>query len=231
MSKKIMLGLIACSMAFAMACKSEIDNKPEAQVNEPAEVAQQEDAEKVEKVEQTLVEVPVKKEGSKIEWVGAKVTGDHTGGFNEWTGTATLNTDGELQKLQFEVDTTSIYSDNERLTGHLKSDDFFDVENHPKASFVATKVAEGSDVEGATHTITGNMTLLGVTKELVIPATLKVEGNQWTGTSEFRFKRFDFGITYAGKADDLIKDEVAMKLQFVADLAPEATAEADPEVD
>lgn len=224
MSKKTLVLMLAMAMAFVAACKSEIDNKPAATVTEPAAVEQQEEAPA--EVAQALKEVPFQKEGSAIEWVGAKVTGDHKGGFNEWTGTASVDEKGTLSGVKFEVDTTSVYSDADDLTKHLMSGDFFDVEKFPKASFVSTEITENA-ADGATHTVKGNMDLRGVTKEIQFPATITSADGKLTAKSEFTLKRTDFGINYTGMADDLIKEDVLMKLTFVADLSADGTVAAE----
>lgn len=212
MSKKTLVLVLALGMAFAAACKSEIDNKPAATVSEPAAVEQE-----VAEVEQALTQIAFEKEGSTIEFVGAKVTGDHPGGFTEWSGTASVNEKGQLVAVNFEVDTASVFSDDDRLTGHLKNEDFFDVEKYPKSRFVSTAITENA-VDGATHTVKGNLELRGVTKEIQFPATISVVDGKLTASSEFTLKRADFNITYKGKADDLIKEEVLMKLNFRAEM-------------
>jgi polyisoprenoid-binding protein YceI len=59
------------------------------------------------------------------------------------------------------IDTTSLWADNERLTGHLKSPDFFNVAAHPTAVFETTSVAQNT----TNFTVTGNLTLHGITKQ------------------------------------------------------------------
>ncbi len=227
LKRVLMIALIAGS-ATAVACKSEVDNKPAATVEEPAtgaEAAEGEEGAAAEGEEAAGEEaaaagtVDIDTANSKIEFVGAKVTGDHTGGFNTWNGTATLGEDGNLSGLEFTVDTTSVYSDNEKLTGHLKSPDFFDVAKYPKATFKTTKI-ETLEGEGGTHTITGDMDLRGVKKTISFPATVKKEGDKITANTEFTLKRFDFGIEYKGQADDLIKDEVLMKINLAIPAKP-----------
>ncbi|MBY0456893.1 MAG: YceI family protein, partial [Gemmataceae bacterium] len=80
-------------------------------------------------------------DNTTVTFVGKKPDGKHTGGFKKLTGTATVP-DGDLTKMTVEVtiETDSLYSDDEKLTGHLKNADFFDVKNHPKATFKSTKV-------------------------------------------------------------------------------------------
>ena len=69
---------------------------------------------------------------------------------------------------------------------------------------------------GATHTITGNLTLRGVTKTISFPANVTVAANAVTAKAEFALPRLQFGIAYAGKADDLIRDNVIIKLDVTA---------------
>jgi polyisoprenoid-binding protein YceI len=67
-------------------------------------------------------------------------------------------------------------------------------------------------VGGATHTVTGDLELRGVKKSITYPATIKVTGDAVSLDSEFAINRKDFRITYAGRADDLIRDEVVLRL-------------------
>ncbi len=121
--------------------------------------------------------------------------------------------DPERSSVEVEIDTTSLWSDNERLTGHLKSADFFEVETYPTASFVSTAIA--ANEEGG-YTMTGNLDLHGVTKQVSFPATIEVGVEEVRAKAEFAIKRFDFGIVYPGKPDDLIRDDVLIKLDLVA---------------
>jgi polyisoprenoid-binding protein YceI len=152
-------------------------------------------------------------DGSQVAFVGAKVTGKHDGSFGTFKGTVAVP-DGDLTKAQVkvELDTASITTDTERLTGHLKSDAFFDVTKFPKSTFTSTAIKAGGD-KGATHTVTGNLELHGVTKSITFPATIKVVGEGIEVDSEFAINRKDFQLTYPGKPDDLIKDDVLLKLK------------------
>jgi polyisoprenoid-binding protein YceI len=150
---------------------------------------------------------------SKVDFVGSKVTGKHDGGFKKVSGSAKLaGGKPEGGSVEVEIDTTSVYSDDEKLTGHLKSGDFFDVEKHPTAKFVSTSIEKGG--EGGSHTVTGNLTLRGKTKSIKFPATITQSGDTITVKSEFSINRKDFDIVYAGKADDLIRDDVVIKLEL-----------------
>ena len=148
-----------------------------------------------------------------IEFVGAKVTGDHDGGFKKWTGKAIVGPNGALRKFSFNVDTTSVWTDNEKLTGHLKSPDFFDVAKYPKATFQSSKI-EAVESNDATHKITGVMNLHGVIKKISFPATIDASGKVIKADTEFVINRFNWDISYKGMADNLIKDEVLLKIKF-----------------
>lgn len=227
MSNKIAVLLLAAGLAMAAGCKSEIDNKTAATVSEStgSEATGDEKAAEAEADEAEARELSVATDQSSIGWVGAKVTGDHTGGFKTFDGKL-VEKGGEVEKVEFTVDTTSVFSDTEKLTGHLKSADFFHVEEHPKATFTSKKIAqkESKNAEGKTysHQVTGDFTIRGVTKELTFPANITVAESKVKASTEFTFNRFDFGIAFKGKPDDLIRKEVLLKVDLVAPANAEA---------
>ena len=69
---------------------------------------------------------------------------------------------------------------------------------------------------GATDTVTGDLELHGEKKSISFPATITVTADGVSGTAEFSINRKDFKIVYPGKPDDLIKDDVAIKLAIRA---------------
>lgn len=150
--------------------------------------------------------------GSKVTWVGSKVTGKHEGGFGTFTGNVDL-VDGapEKSKVNVDIDAASLTSDTEKLTGHLKSADFFDVAKNPKATFASTEIKKGGE-KGASHTVTGNLTIKGITKSVTFPATITVAGDAANVDAEFAINRRDFQLNYAGMPNDLIRDDVVIKL-------------------
>jgi polyisoprenoid-binding protein YceI len=146
---------------------------------------------------------------STISFVGSKVTGSHEGGFKEFSGTIEV-ADGKIapaSKITIQMD--SLWSDNDRLTGHLKNADFFDVPTFPTAEFVVTSMNDSGE-------LTGNLTMHGVTKSITFPSDVEIAGSSVSLKAEFDIKRFDWGIVYKGKADDLIRDEVVIKLDVTA---------------
>src|SRR5262249_37582661 len=147
-------------------------------------------------------------------------TGRHQGGFKSFQGTWQLVADKpESSRIIAEIAMDSTWTDTERLTGHLKSPDFFDVGKFPKSTFETTGISTGSGgakASGATHTISGNLTLHGVTKSIQFPVKLAVTPETASLESEFSINRKDFGINYPGMANDLIRDDVVIKLTIRA---------------
>jgi polyisoprenoid-binding protein YceI len=152
-------------------------------------------------------------ENSKIEFHASKVTGSHKGAFEKFSGTIDFNGQPEKSKVTITIDTASVTTDTPDLTKHLKTADFFDVAKYPEAKFESTEIKPGGE-KGATHTVTGNLTLHGVTKSITFPATIAVTPEAITVESTFAINRKDFGINYAGAADNLIRDDVVLTLHI-----------------
>jgi polyisoprenoid-binding protein YceI len=193
--------LIAVGIAVA-GCGNPADNVPSAEVGDAIS--------KTAAVGDTTYTIA---EESKISFVGSKVTGSHDGGFTSFSGTVTM--DGaniESAQISILISTPSIFSDNTRLTNHLKSADFFDVETFPEAEFVSTSVTEAA----GEYSVSGNLTLHGVTKGITFPAAISVEDDKLTANASFSLNRTDFGLDYPGKANDLIREEVVISFDVVS---------------
>jgi polyisoprenoid-binding protein YceI len=193
---------VAALVLGAIACANPADNVPAAGVSTPTE-APAAVAGKVFTID----------EPSSIGFIGSKITGSHNGGFSGFEGEISL-VGGDVTKstVNLSIDTTTLWADNEQLTGHLKSADFFDVAAHPQATFTSTEIKPAA----GSYLITGNLDLHGVTKSISFPAQIDVQEDRITARTEFSIMRFDFGIAYKGKADDLIRDEVVIKLDITA---------------
>lgn len=159
-------------------------------------------------------------DGSTLQFVGAKVTAKHEGSFKAFRGTITVvGGDPTKSSVNADIDIASLAVEPPKLAGHLKTPDFFDAEKFPKGKFTSTAIKAGGE-NGATHTVTGNLELHGVSKGITFPAKIKMEPEQVTVDAEFAINRKDFAIVYAGMADDLIKDDVLIKLSLHAKKAP-----------
>ena len=164
--------------------------------------------------------VSIDTEQSAIMWRAAKVTGAHDGGFNTFDGI--VYRDGDtLTGVDLTIDATSIWSDTEKLTGHLKSADFFDIEQFPEATFradgfEAIAVADSTEWAEATHRISGVLTMHGQSQRITFPAKVTITDDAIAATADFLIERGRWGLTYPGAPDDLIQEEVRLKFDIVA---------------
>ena len=159
----------------------------------------------------TLCAADYKLDGSNttINWKGTKKDGEHTGSFKTLSGTLSGD-DAKSIKIDLTIDTTSLTSDNDKLTAHLKSPDFFECKEYPKATFTSTKITKG-DKDGQ-YTITGDLTIRGKKKEITFPATITMKDGTTTVKADFTIDRTDYGMTYGkGKIDD--KVSLAVKVE------------------
>ncbi len=191
--------------ALTFGCANPAANKPKATV---ANAAPESGSAKPANAE-TLVISP---ENSKVEFVAAKVTRSHNGSFKQFTGAIDLVKDNvEASRVTIDIQMNSVVTDEDALTKHLQTPDFFDVAKYPKATFISTKI-KAANPGGATHNVTGNFELHGIKKSISFPANITVAPDSVSVNADFAINRKDFGLLYPGKADDLIRDGVVIKL-------------------
>lgn len=179
---------------------------------------------------------------SKIEWIGTKVTGYHTGTVPVKNGEIYVS-NGEVTGGKIVLDVANMNvsgpktvdsTSNKKLLGHLKSADFFDVSAYPDATFEFTGVKPYSGgavkdtvderqkeideykVTDPTHLVSGNLTMKGVTKNIEFPARITISGHNAEAVAKFNINRKDWGIVYKGKPDDLIRDEIHLGISIKA---------------
>jgi len=149
---------------------------------------------------------------SKIAFSAAKVSKTHDGSFGEFEGTIGLvNSDPLMSAVQVLIDMGSVTTDVEKLSKHLKSADFFDVAQFPKANFSSTSIRPGN--APSTYNVTGKLSLHGVIKPLTFPATIKISNDAIDVEGELTLNRKDYGIVYPGAPDDLIRDDISIKVR------------------
>lgn len=93
---------------------------------------------------------------------------------------------------------------NAKLIGHLKSDDFFNVEKFPSAKFAITSIAN--------DTISGNLTIRDVEKNIKFPAKINVNGNELSAEGSVVINRYDWNINY-DKDNSTLSEKAAAKLK------------------
>lgn len=196
---------ILMGLMFVTACNDPAADKPRATTGAATQASPQNVAGQ---------KYRITSENSKIEFIGSKVTGSHNGSFQRFSGEIDYAGAPERSRVSVTMETASLTADDPKLTEHLKTADFFDVAKFPQANFVSTEIKPGG--QNATHTITGNLTLHGVTKAVTFPATISVTPDVANVDANFSINRKDFGINYAGAQDNLIRDDVVLKLTIRA---------------
>ncbi|MBE8715385.1 YceI family protein [Sphingobacterium hungaricum] len=157
---------------------------------------------------------------STVVWTGTKVTGAHTGTVKVKSGSLTVD-NGALTGGNFVLDLNTISSTDlqgeykDKLDGHLKAEDFFDVAKFPEASFAITTVKAGATASDVV--ISGNLTIKGISKNVTFDAKLtEVTETTVKASADFNIAREDWGVNYTGKEDDLISKEINFKINLVA---------------
>ncbi|MDB5262800.1 MAG: lipid-binding protein [Adhaeribacter sp.] len=168
---------------------------------------------------------------STLNWHGKKVTGEHNGTIKIASG--------ELQADKNKVVGGNVVIDmnsivnldvtdkeyNQKLVGHLKSEDFFSAEKHPQSTFKINKITpiKGAKTGQANHTVNGVLTIKGIAQPVSFPAVVNVQGNTITAKSDaVVLDRTKWDIRYGSKSffenigDKAINDDFTVQFNLVA---------------
>lgn len=162
---------------------------------------------------------------SNLEWHGKKVSGAHHGNIVVKEGELVV-TDKMLSSGTIHFDMNSIVCNDlegeykGKLEGHLKSADFFDVEEHKTSTLKINSVtkAEGEN----NYTIKGDLTIKGITHPISFPATILMENNKLVAVGEVDVDRTKYNIKYGsgqffeGLGDKMIYDDFTIKFKLGA---------------
>ena len=156
---------------------------------------------------------------SSIDWIGRKVTGQHTGKIKITSGEVLMSRNA-VKGGSFVMDMTSITSDSERLTGHLKTADFFSVEKNPTSTFVITNVTSAGQER---INVTGNLTIKGITEEITFPASVKKQGSSIVAVAKHVLvNRAKYDVRFGSKSffndigNKAIEDDFELGINLVA---------------
>jgi polyisoprenoid-binding protein YceI len=226
--KKLSLILFSfMTVLFLASCGNKPDEEKNAEVGEAGEIDENAGANATTYIIDT--------EASNVRWEGFKSVGySHWGPVDISEGTIGVEGD-KIVSGSFTIDMTSIQSEDlaedqekhDKLIGHLGSDDFFSVSSHPTSTFQIQSVEMGSPA-----TVTGNLTIKGITKSITFPAEITMDGNSLHATADFNIDRTNWDIVYSSASvfddlgDDFIKDEMNIQLDIHANAA-DATASAE----
>lgn len=151
------------------------------------------------------------------------------GYFRDFTGTVNYDAkDITKSSVEFTAKMTSVDTGVGKRDDHLRTADFFEVEKYPDMTFKSTKVER----KGKDLTVTGDLTMKGVTKQISFPAQIagfikEQRGGTRAGvTAETTINRRDFGVNYGGNLPNgaqMLSDQVQVILNIEAILpAPPA---------
>jgi polyisoprenoid-binding protein YceI len=157
---------------------------------------------------------------SSIEWHGKKIGKQHEGTIMLKSGSFELK-DNKITSGNFVMDMNSITNtdikdegSNQRLVGHLKSDDFFGVETYPTASF---KITNSSGFTSGKATVSGDITIKGKTESISFDVVKT--GNEFFAKIELDRSKFD--VRYSSNSffdnlgDKAIDDIFTLKVKLV----------------
>ena len=145
------------------------------------------------------------------------------GSFNEFEGTAVVEAqDIDRSTVSLTIQAASIDTRNEQRDGHLRSNDFLGMDDHPEITFVSTAVAQ----TGATSLdLTGDLTIKGVTRSITVPFDFEGLATDPFGNLRAGFEgavtinRKDYGITWNAALETggvLVSDKIVLEFEVSA---------------
>jgi polyisoprenoid-binding protein YceI len=150
------------------------------------------------------------------------------GAFTKFSGTILVDRDNlENSSVQATIDVGSINTFNDHRDGDLKSPNYFDAAQFATMTFKSTSWKKTGD---STFDVTGDLTIHGVTKPVVLKVTLLAFGPGMRGAqlsgweAETSIKRTDFGVNGPPGASAILGDDVAISISVEADLKKDADA-------
>lgn len=179
--------------------------------------------------------LPVNTAASTMTWNAKKFGGEHSGTVKLASGKLDVS-GSKLVGGSFVIDMTTMADTditnpdmNKKLTDHLKSEDFFSVEKHPTASFKITKAAPVANAKAGepNYTVTGDLTIKGITNSITFPATVRIEGKSAEADAKIELDRTKWDIKYRSgmlgtAADKVIYDTFTIDLRLKAGAGSQA---------
>lgn len=163
---------------------------------------------------------------SKVEWVGSKIIGSEHNGTISIKEASMKVENGVPKSAKIIVDMNSIKNRdlkdkkyNDKLIGHLKSDDFFGTKKYKESTLIISKIQKVNDSKWR---LDGNLTIKNKTKSVSFIANSTLNGSKLKAVKvDFEFDRTDFDIRYgSGKffdnlGDKMISDKVQIKVMLM----------------
>ena len=172
--------------------------------------------------------VRVNTDNSTVKWKGSKIADGHEGVISIQKGVLMIE-HGKLVGGEFGIDMTSIVNTDiesekykEMLEGHLKSDDFFNVEDFPTSTINITKVLP-IETEDGNYLIMADLTIKGITHAITFQANVTIKGLHFLATAKIKIDRTKWDIKYnSGNffkdlGDKLILDKIEFDVYLVSE--------------
>jgi len=169
--------------------------------------------------------VRVDAEKSTVKWIGSKVASLHEGTINIQKGMLMIN-HGTLVGGEFSIDMNSISNTDieseeyrAKLEGHLKSEDFFNVEKFPLATITIKKATKATE---NMYGITADLTIKGITHSITFEAEVNIKKVEYFAKAKIKIDRTKWDITYnsgnffENLGDYLIKDEIEFDIYLLS---------------
>lgn len=149
-------------------------------------------------------------EQSQIKWTGKAAFSNYSlSGTIKIKSCNIIMRNNLIEKIDITIDMNSLDAENEDLKNHLRSKDFFEVENYPAANFRADKVI---NIESNKYEVMGDMTIKNQTHQEKILPTISKQENYWTIKGEIILDRTKYGIFF--NSPNIFKN---LKEQAIAD--------------
>lgn len=221
--KRVKVFIFSIISIFAIASCTQTPDSHNAETSSAAEV---------DTISANATRYSIDTSASQVNWYGFKPAGQHNGTIGIDQGSVAVE-NGEIVGGSFTIDLNDISvedlegEDNQKLTGHLKSEDFFHIEEYPTAKFEITDVKKYSGnttissveessnktvvvndkevtkyaTENPTHLVTGNLTLRDTTLSIAFPASITVNDSQVEAEAKFNIDRTKWNVSYNDEGD------------------------------
>jgi polyisoprenoid-binding protein YceI len=132
---------------------------------------------------------------------------DPSGSFDKISGDIDFDEKNlDACKFNLKIEVSSINTGNGMMNKKAQTEEWFDAKKHPDIKFKSTKVEK----KESEYSITGDLTIKGITKSYTIPATYSKSGGKITFKGKFNVDRIEFKV---GKKSEAVPD--IMKVSFV----------------
>ncbi|MGI8418373.1 MAG: YceI family protein [Nakamurella sp.] len=145
------------------------------------------------------------------------------GQFNEFEGSATVDADDFTKSsAQLTIQAASIDTRNQQRDGHLRSNDFLDLDKHPTITFASTSIKQTGDT---TVELTGDLTIRGVTNSITVPFEFQGAATDPSGNLRVGFEgsvvinRKDSGVSWNAALEAggvLVSEKVTLEFEISA---------------